>query len=114
MKSAFQLSIGFGLPTIRVLIKVPAMKAEIIAGCVALLLATGRAHAYPPRYYDCGKAFVKIQTGKGAAPSFQRHGLFKKIGKGKMRKICHSILPKPSGKDARWKRGRQPLAPTDR
>jgi hypothetical protein len=24
------------------------------------------------RYYDCGKAFVKIQTGKGTAPSGRR------------------------------------------
>jgi hypothetical protein len=39
---------------------------------LSLVLATGAAHAYPPRYYDCGKAFVKIQTDKGSAPSGRR------------------------------------------
>src|SRR5262245_14948172 len=43
------------------------MNRVFIAG-VALLLATGTAHAYPPRYYDCGKAFVKSQTAHGSAP----------------------------------------------
>jgi len=48
------------------------MKELLLAGVAALFLATGAAHAYPPRYYDCGKAFVKIQTGKGTAPSGRR------------------------------------------
>jgi hypothetical protein len=43
------------------------MKELLLAGVAALFLATAAAHAYPPRYYDCGKAFVKIQTGKGTA-----------------------------------------------
>jgi hypothetical protein len=43
------------------------MKKLLLTGITALFLATGTAHAYPPRYYDCGKAFVKIQTGKGSA-----------------------------------------------
>jgi hypothetical protein len=37
-----------------------------------LLICVAAAHAYPPRYYDCGKAFVKIQSGKGTAPSGRR------------------------------------------
>jgi hypothetical protein len=45
---------------------------HLLIGIAALLLATGAAHAYPARYYDCGKAFVKIQTGKGTAPSGRR------------------------------------------
>ena len=48
------------------------MKQLLLSGIAALFLATGTAHAYPPRYYDCGKAFVKIQTGKGTAPSGNR------------------------------------------
>jgi hypothetical protein len=48
------------------------MKELLLAGVAALFLATAAAHAYPPRYYDCGKAFVKIQTGKGTAPSGRR------------------------------------------
>src|SRR5689334_9644128 len=44
----------------------------LLASVAALLLATGAAHAYPPRYYDCGKAFVKIQTDEGSAPSGRR------------------------------------------
>jgi hypothetical protein len=51
--------------------KSKAMKKLLLAAA-ALLMATGAAHAYPPRYYDCGKAFVKIQTGKGTAPSGRR------------------------------------------
>ena len=42
------------------------MKALFLAGVAALFLATGTAHAYPPRYYDCGKAFVKIEMGAGS------------------------------------------------
>jgi hypothetical protein len=38
----------------------------------ALLLTTGAAHAYPARYYDCGKAFVKEQMAHGTAPSGRR------------------------------------------
>jgi hypothetical protein len=41
------------------------MKKILLTSVAALFLATGAAHAYPPRYYDCGKAFVRIQTGKG-------------------------------------------------
>jgi hypothetical protein len=48
------------------------MKKLFLTGIAALLLTTGTTHAYPPRYYDCGKAFVKIQTGKGTAPSGNR------------------------------------------
>jgi hypothetical protein len=48
------------------------MKQIFVAGVAAVLLATETAHAYPPRYYDCGKAFVKIQTRKGTAPSGRR------------------------------------------
>src|SRR5262249_35063382 len=48
------------------------MKKALLTGIATLFLATGAAHAYPPRYYDCGKAFVKIQTGKGTAPSARR------------------------------------------
>jgi len=48
------------------------VRAALIASIAALFLATGTAHAYPSRYYDCGKAFVKIQTGKGSAPSGRR------------------------------------------
>jgi hypothetical protein len=48
------------------------MKKLVLPGIAALLLAAGTAHAYPPRYYDCGKAFVKIQTGKGTAPRGRR------------------------------------------
>jgi len=44
------------------------MKKALLIGIAALFLATGTAHAYPPRYYDCGKAFVKIQTGAGSTP----------------------------------------------
>jgi hypothetical protein len=42
---------------------------EWFAACciAALFLATGAAHAYPPRYFNCGKAFVKIQTFHGSA-----------------------------------------------
>jgi hypothetical protein len=43
------------------------MKKPLSIAIAALFLATGTAHAYPARYYDCGKAFVKIQTGKGSA-----------------------------------------------
>jgi hypothetical protein len=32
----------------------------------ALLLATAAAHAYPPRYYNCGPVFLRIQTGAGS------------------------------------------------
>jgi len=35
---------------------VTAMKKTLLTGITALFLATGTAHAYPPRYYDCGKA----------------------------------------------------------
>jgi len=35
------------------------------AGIAALFLATGTAHAYPPRYYDCDEAFLKIQVQAG-------------------------------------------------
>jgi hypothetical protein len=45
------------------------MKKLLLTGIAALFLATGAAHAYPPRYYNCGKAFVKIQTAHGTAPS---------------------------------------------
>jgi hypothetical protein len=48
------------------------MKRLFLTSVAALFLATGTAHAYPPRYYDCGKAFVKIQAGKGTAPSGRR------------------------------------------
>src|SRR6516164_4323050 len=44
------------------------MKKTFLASIAVLFLATGTAHAYPPRYYDCGKAFVKIQTFHGSAP----------------------------------------------
>jgi hypothetical protein len=40
---------------------------HIACGCAAP--DNGTAQAYPPRYYDCGRAFVRIQTGKGTAPS---------------------------------------------
>jgi hypothetical protein len=43
------------------------MKKTLLTGIAALFLATGTAHAYPPRYYNCGKAFVKIQTFHGSA-----------------------------------------------
>jgi hypothetical protein len=43
------------------------MKKPLLTGIAALFLATGTAHAYPPRYYDCNKAFVKIQTFHGSA-----------------------------------------------
>jgi hypothetical protein len=45
------------------------MKRLFLTGIAALFLATGTAHAYPARYYDCGRAFVKIQTFHGSAPS---------------------------------------------
>jgi hypothetical protein len=49
------------------------MKKQFLTGIAALFLATGTAHAYPPRYYDCGKVFLKIQTGAGTAhPSGRR------------------------------------------
>ena len=44
----------------------------LLSGIAALFLATGAAHAYPPRYYNCDRAFVKIQAGKGTAPSGRR------------------------------------------
>jgi hypothetical protein len=49
-----------------------SVRRLLMVSIAVLLLATGTAHAYPPRYYDCGKAFVKIQTGKGTAPSGRR------------------------------------------
>jgi hypothetical protein len=52
--------------------RVNAMKRLLLTSIASLLLATGAAHAYPPRYYNCGKAFVKIQVGKGTAPSGRR------------------------------------------
>jgi hypothetical protein len=48
------------------------MKALFLTTIAALFLATGTANAYPPRYYDCGKAFVKIQTGAGSIPGSHR------------------------------------------
>ena len=48
------------------------MKKTLLIGIAVLFLATGTAHAYPPHYYDCGMAFVKIQNGKGTAPSGRR------------------------------------------
>src|SRR5947209_3775787 len=48
------------------------MKKLFLTGVTALFLATGAAHAYPPRYYDCGRAFLKVQAGKGTAPSGRR------------------------------------------
>ena len=43
------------------------MKKVLLASVAALFLATGTAHTYPPRYFNCGKAFVKIQTFHGSA-----------------------------------------------
>jgi hypothetical protein len=64
----------------------------LLAGIAALFLAAGTAHAYPPRYYDCGKAFVKIQTGKGTAPSgrrvFPTTWIIQENWERKMRKAC--------------------------
>jgi hypothetical protein len=48
------------------------MKRLLIAGIAALFLATGAAHAYPANYYDSGIVFLKIQMGKGRAPSGRR------------------------------------------
>ena len=48
------------------------MKKVLLAGVAALLLATGAAHAYPARYYDCGGALVRIQTHKGTIASGER------------------------------------------
>jgi len=48
------------------------MKKLLLISIAALFLATGAAHAYPPRYYDCGRAFLKVQAGKGTAPSGRR------------------------------------------
>jgi hypothetical protein len=48
------------------------MKKTLLTGIAALFLATGTAHAYPPRYYDCGKAFLKIQTGAGSIAGSHR------------------------------------------
>ena len=42
------------------------MKKTLLTGIAALFLATGTAHAYPPRYYDCGAVFLRIQTGAGS------------------------------------------------
>ena len=47
-------------------------RCSLLTGIAALFLATGTAHAYPPRYYNCGKAFLKVQSGKGTAPSGRR------------------------------------------
>jgi len=43
-------------------------KIKVFLTGIAVLFLTGTAHAYPPRYYDCGKAFVKIQMFHGSAP----------------------------------------------
>ena len=44
------------------------MTRFFIASVAALsVLNASAAHAYPPRYYNCGKAFVKIQTFHGSA-----------------------------------------------
>jgi len=48
------------------------MKKLFLTSIAALFLATGTAHAYPAHYYDCGIVFLKIQTGKGTAPSGRR------------------------------------------
>jgi hypothetical protein len=48
------------------------MKTLLLSGIASLFLATGAAHAYPPVYYNCGKAFVKRQTFHGTAPSGSR------------------------------------------
>jgi hypothetical protein len=42
------------------------MKKTLLTIIAALFLATGTAHAYPPRYYDCGAVFLRIQTGAGS------------------------------------------------
>ena len=44
------------------------MKRLFLTSIAALLLATGTAHAYPPRYYNCGAVFLRIQTGAGSVP----------------------------------------------
>src|SRR5262249_34982908 len=41
---------------------------KLLLTVIAALFLTGSAHAYPADYYDCGKAFVKIQTHHGSAP----------------------------------------------
>ena len=67
------------------------MKKLLLSGVAVPFLATGTAYAYPPRYYNCGKAFVKIQTFHGSAAmagSFRRCGLSRKIGKRKIGKSC--------------------------
>jgi hypothetical protein len=45
------------------------MKKLFLPSIAALLLATGTAHAYAPRYYDCGSVFLRIQTGAGSVRS---------------------------------------------
>jgi hypothetical protein len=51
----------------------PTPRMRTLVGLVlALTISRGTAHAYPPRYYDCGNAFVKIQTDHGTAPSGRR------------------------------------------
>jgi len=47
-------------------------KRVLLTSIAALLLATRTAQAYPTRYYDCGKAFLKIQTGAGSIPGSHR------------------------------------------
>jgi hypothetical protein len=42
------------------------MKKTLLIGIAALFLATEAAHAYPPEYFDCGKAFVTIETAHGS------------------------------------------------
>jgi hypothetical protein len=49
------------------------MKKPILTGIAALFLATGTAHAYPPHYYNCGRVFLKTQTGHGTLPSGRRY-----------------------------------------
>jgi hypothetical protein len=44
------------------------MKRLLVTGVAVLFLATGTAHAYHAEYYDCGKAFVKIETASGSTP----------------------------------------------
>ena len=46
------------------------MKKTLLTGIAVLSLATGAAYAYPPEYYDCGKAFITIVTNHGSA----KHG----------------------------------------
>jgi hypothetical protein len=68
------------------------MKELFLTGIAALFLATGTAHAYPPVIMTAARLLLKFKPLKGALlvveGSFQRHGLFKKIGKGRIGQTC--------------------------